>query len=306
MPDVKDIPPLRRTGSTAAVIVTHKRVEQLAASLEQVVAQTHRVDWVIVVDNGCEVEVERLLLELAGERAVYLPSRTNLGGAGGFAYGFLTALALGADAVWCADDDGRPADANVLETLYDVAEAHRLHEVSPVVCNIDDPGRLAFPLRQGLVWRRHREELEGDFLEGIASLFNGALISAKAMEIIGVPDYRLFIRGDEVEYHRRLVRSGLRFGTCLSTAYLHPDGSDEFKPILGGKMHTQYPDNEGKRYFTYRNRGYIMSQPGMRRLLPQEYARFGWFFLVQRKDPKGFLDWLKLHRQGRRERFTRP
>ena len=153
---------------------------------------------------------------------------------------------------------------------------------------------------------RRRDELEGDFLEGIASLFNGALISATAMEIIGVPDYRLFIRGDEVEYHRRLVRSGLRFGTCLTTAYLHPDGSAEFKPILGGKMHTQYPDNEGKRYFTYRNRGYIMSQPGMRRLLPQEYARFGWFFLVQRKDPKGFLDWLKLHRQGRRERFTRP
>lgn len=306
MPDLETVPPLRRTGSTAAVIVTHKRMELLRSSLEQVVAQTHPVDWVIVVDNGCEAAVEKLLAELAGERAVYLPSRTNLGGAGGFAYGFLTALALGADAVWCADDDGRPADEEVLAMLYDVAETHRLHEVSPVVANIDDPDRLAFPLRQGLTWKRRRAELEGDFLPGIASLFNGALISARAMEIIGVPDYRLFIRGDEVEYHRRLVRSGLRFGTALNTAYLHPDGSDEFKPILGGRMHTQYPDNEGKRYFTYRNRGYIMSQPGMRKLLPQEYARFGWFFLVQQKDPKGFLEWLRLHRQGRREQFTRP
>lgn len=304
--DFDAIPHLRSTGRTAAVIVTHKRVELLRASLEQVVKQTHPVEWVIVVDNGAEPEVEKLVHELAGERAVYLSSQTNLGGAGGFAYGFLTALALGADAIWCADDDGRPADAEVLKTLYGVAENHRLHEVSPVVCNIDDPGRLAFPLRQGLVWRRRLDELEGDFLEGIASLFNGALISARAMEIIGVPDYRLFIRGDEVEYHRRLVRSGLRFGTALTTAYLHPDGSDEFKPILGGKMHTQYPDNDSKRYFTYRNRGYIMSQPGMRKLLPQEYARFGWFFLVQRKDPKGFRDWLKLHHQGRSEKFTRP
>lgn len=122
--------------------------------------------------------------------------------------GFLTALSLGADAIWCADDDGRPADAEVLVELYRVAEANALHEVSPAVCNINDPGALAFPLRQGLVWRRRMEELEGDFLPGIASLFNGALISAKAMEIIGVPDYRLFIRGDEVEYHRRLVNSG--------------------------------------------------------------------------------------------------
>ena len=126
------------------------------------------------------------------------------------------------------------------------------------------------------------------------------------MESIGVPDYRLFIRRDEVEYHRRLARSGLSFGTCLDTAYLHPDGSDEFKPILGGRMHTQYPDSDFKRYFTYRNRGYLMNQPGMRKLLPQEYARFAWFFLVQKKDPAGFREWLRLQRLGRKERFERP
>ena len=126
------------------------------------------------------------------------------------------------------------------------------------------------------------------------------------MTIIGVPDYRLFIRGDEVEYHRRLVNSGLEFGTALTCAYLHPDGSDEFKPILGGKMHTQYPEGEFKRFFTYRNRGYLLWQRGMRKLLPQEFARFGWFFLVQQHDPKGFMEWLALHNRGRKEDFRRP
>lgn len=297
---------LSKAGTTAAVIVTHQRVELLRASLEQVVNQTHPVQWVIVVDNGAEQAVEDLLHELAGERGVYVPSETNLGGAGGFALGFLTALALGADAVWCADDDGRPADHHVLEELYRVAEESSLHEVSPAVCNINEPAKLAFPLRQGLVWRRYMSELEGDFLPGIASLFNGALISAEAMEIIGVPDYRLFIRGDEVEYHRRLVNSGLSFGTALTTSYLHPDGSDEFKPILGGKMHTQYPEGEFKRFFTYRNRGYLLWQRGMRKLLPQEFARFGWFFLVQQHDVKGFMEWLRLHNRGRKEDFRRP
>ena len=108
-----------------------------------------------------------------------------------------------------------------------------------------------------------------------------------------------------MEFHRRLARSGLPFGTCLTTAYLHPSGTEEFQPILGGRMHTQYPADEFKRYFTYRNRGYLMSQPGMRKLLPQEYARFAWFFLVQRRDIPGFVRWWALHRRGRNENFER-
>ena len=145
-----------------------------------------------------------------------------------------------------------------------------------------------------------------DLLRGIASLFNGALFRASTLEAIGVPDMRLFIRGDEVELHRRLVRSGLPFGTCLEAVYLHPCGSDEFRPILGGRMHTQYPDDPTKRFFTYRNRGYLLSQPGLRKLLAQEWLRFGWFFLVSRRDPKGLLEWIRLRRLGRREQFGKP
>lgn len=90
--------PLSPTDKVAAVIVTHRRVELLQHSLRVVAAQTQPVKWIIVVDNGCEEAVEQLVREVAGERGVYLPSRHNLGGAGGFAYGFLTALALGANA----------------------------------------------------------------------------------------------------------------------------------------------------------------------------------------------------------------
>jgi rhamnopyranosyl-N-acetylglucosaminyl-diphospho-decaprenol beta-1,3/1,4-galactofuranosyltransferase len=178
-----------------------------------------------------------------------------------------------------------------------------------MVCDIDDPSRLAFPLRRGLVWRRRLDEVRvdggSDLLEGIASLFNGALMSAATVEAVGVPDLRLFVRGDEVELHRRLVRSGIRFGTCLGTSYLHPSGTDEFKPILGGRMHTQYPDDDTKRFFTYRNRGYLLAQPGLRKLLVQEWVRFGWFFLVSKRDPAGLREWVRLRRLGRRERFSR-
>ncbi|MFE3228052.1 glycosyltransferase [Nocardia sp. NPDC059228] len=289
-----------------AIVVTHKRREQLAESLKVLGSQTRQIDHLIVVDNGNEAEVGELVKQQPME-TTYVGSEHNLGGAGGFALGMLHALTMGADWVWLADDDGRPEGPDVLATLFDCAERHELVEVSPVVADIDDPDRLAFPLRRGVVWRRLRSELgDEDFLPGIASLFNGALISAEAVDKIGVPDLRLFVRGDEVEVHRRLVRSGLPFGTCLQTAYLHPNGSAEFKPILGGRMHTQYPDDPIKRHFTYRNRGYLMAQPGMRKLLPQEVARFGWFFLVQQKDPAGLMEWLRLQRMGRREQFDKP
>jgi rhamnopyranosyl-N-acetylglucosaminyl-diphospho-decaprenol beta-1,3/1,4-galactofuranosyltransferase len=289
-----------------AVVVTHRRVEALARSLEAVSTQDRAPDHLVVVDNDDDPAV-RDLVASQPVPSTYLGSARNLGGAGGFALGILHALSLGADWVWLADDDGRPADPSVLATLLTCAARHGLAEVSPMVCDLDDPTRLAFPLRRGLVWRRHVAELRvdgaGDLLPGIASLFNGALFAATTLEAVGVPDIRLFIRGDEVDVHRRLVLSGLPFGTCLDAAYLHPQGSDEFKPILGGRMHTQYPDDATKRYFTYRNRGYLQSQRGLRKLVPQEWIRFVWFFLITRRDPAGLAEWIRLRRLGRRERF---
>jgi rhamnopyranosyl-N-acetylglucosaminyl-diphospho-decaprenol beta-1,3/1,4-galactofuranosyltransferase len=296
------------TETVYAVVVTHRRPDELAKSLEAVSAQTRAPDHLVVVDNDNDSRVADLI---AGQPmpTTYLGSRRNLGGAGGFALGILHALALGADWVWLADDDGRPADSEVLGTLLACASKHDLAEVSPMVCDMSDPERLAFPLRRGLVWRRGVSELRTDatdLLPGIASLFNGALFCASTLEAIGVPDLRLFVRGDETELHRRLVRSGLPFGTCLNAVYLHPQGGDEFKPILSGRMHTQYPDDAAKRFFTYRNRGYLLSQPGLRRLLFQEWVRFGWYFLVSRRDPRGLLEWIRLRRMGRKERFRRP
>jgi rhamnopyranosyl-N-acetylglucosaminyl-diphospho-decaprenol beta-1,3/1,4-galactofuranosyltransferase len=296
----------REESSVYAVVVTHRRPEMLAQSLDALCSQTRRPDGLIVVDNDCDSRV-RDLVAAQPVPSTYLGSHRNLGGAGGFALGMLHALSLGADWVWLADDDGRPLDRSVLHTLLDCAVSHGLAEVSPMVCDIDDPTRLAFPLRRGLAWRRRVSELgDGDILPGIASLFNGALFRASAIETVGVPDLRLFVRGDEVELHRRLVRSGLPFGTCLHATYVHPCGTDEFKPILGGRMHTQYPDDATKRFFTYRNRGYLLSQPGLRKLLPQEWVRFGWYFLVSRRDPAGLREWVRLRRLGREERFGRP
>ena len=296
-------------GAVVAVVVTRHRRDLLAKSLAALAEQTRPPDHLVVVDNGPNDPARDVVTDCPIP-STYLPSARNLGGAGGFALGILHALALGAEWVWLGDDDGRPADEHVLATLLAEASERGLAVVSPVVVNIADPDRLAFPLRRGLTWKRRREELLGgdptaDFLPGIASLFNGALFRASTLDVVGVPDYRLFFRGDEVEVHRRLVRSGLPFGTSLRAVFAHPDGSAEFKPMLGGWFHAQDPPEGPKRYYTYRNRGYLLSQPGLRKIGMLEIARFGLYFLVTRRDPRAFLEWLRLVRQGRREHFFR-
>ncbi|WP_424183772.1 glycosyltransferase [Actinokineospora sp. G85] len=290
--------------AVVAVVVTRHRRALLEESLKVLAAQTRPPNHLIVVDNGPDQPVDDLVAACPLP-TTYLSSHRNLGGAGGFALGMLHALSMGATWLWLADDDGRPADENVLAVLLDVAEKRGLAQVSPVVTNIDSPDKLAFPLRRGLTWKRDTSALGTDFLPGIASLFNGALFRASTLDVVGVPDYRLFFRGDEVEIHRRLVRSGLPFGTCLSVSYLHPDGSDEFKPMLGGRLHAQDPENEVKRYYTYRNRGYLLAQPGMRKLGLLEVFRFGLYFLGTKRDPKAFLQWLRLVSKGRQEKFFR-
>ena len=287
-----------------AVVVTMHRPGTLRRSLDVLAAQSRPVDEIVVVDNGYDDETAAVVAATAAP-TTYLPSRHNLGGAGGFALGMLHALARGADWVWCADDDGRPADDKVLATLLAAAEEHGLAEVSPLVADEGDPDRLAFPLRRGLRWRRRVSDFtDVDLIPAYASLFNGALFRATALDVVGVPDSRLFFRGDETEVHRRLRRSGLRFGTATGAVYLHPEGTTEFLPILGGRLSAQYPANEVKRYYTYRNRGYLMARPGMRWLAPLEYVRFGYFF-ASRRDWAGLREWLRLTRAGRREQLTR-
>ena len=288
------------------VIVTRDRTELLHRCLSAIASQTRRPDHLVVVDNGADPATE-LAVRQAGLPCTYLRSEANLGGAGGFAYGILHARAMGADWVWLADDDGRPADAWVLGRLLVTAADHDLDVVSPLVLDEDDPVQLAFPLRRGLTWVRLRADLGPEVLvPNVANLFNGALFSTRALEAVGVPDPRLFVRGDEVEIHRRLRRSGLRFGTCSAAGYLHPQGRDDWAPLLGGRLAVLLPRDPGRRDLTFRNLGYLTAQPGLRWRRWPDHARYAWLFLVAHRDVRALRQWQRLSRQGRREQFADP
>ena len=286
------------------VVVTRHRPESLSRCLAAVAGQSRRPDHVVVVDNGPD-DPARIAVEQCGLPFTYLASRTNLGGAGGFALGIHTARSRGADWVCLADDDGHPGGDRTLATLLRCADDKGLDAVAPLVLDLDDAERLAFPLRRGMTWARTRSDLSGiRFVPGVAQLFNGTLLSARTLDAVGVPDPRLFVRGDEVELHRRLVRSGLRFGTCTLASYRHPSGALDYRPILGGRVPVYVPAERVRAAIAFRNQGYLTSQPGLRwRRWPDE-ARYAWYYLAQQRDLAGWREWQSRSGAGRREQFT--
>src|SRR5690348_6282243 len=98
-------PPLPSGEAVVAVVVTMHRRELLADSLKVLGAQSRPPDHVIVVDNGPDQPAADVVAACPVP-TTYLASHHNLGGAGGFALGMLHALAMGAEWIWLADDDG--------------------------------------------------------------------------------------------------------------------------------------------------------------------------------------------------------
>lgn len=138
-----------------------------------------------------------------------------------------------------------------------------------------------------------------------AHLFNGLLIRASAIFHVGLPDLRMFIRGDEVDFMHRMRRAGLRFATAASAAFLHPSSRNEIVPIWGGRLHVIYPHAGWKRRCQYHNRAYIFLRHRLWLIMAVDAIRYPYFFLIRRHgDIKGFDEWLGCTWRGMRGRIS--
>jgi len=135
-------------------------------------------------------------------------------------------------------------------------------------------------------------------VRGFAHLFNGALIAASAFEKVGLPDERLVIRGDEVDFMLRVRRAGLLVVTDCRTRFLHPGSEQEIHPILGGRFYAVVPPDSLKRAYQFRNRGWIFSRHGMWLWLIADHVRYACWFILNAHDPAGYVDWLKYTWRG--------
>jgi rhamnopyranosyl-N-acetylglucosaminyl-diphospho-decaprenol beta-1,3/1,4-galactofuranosyltransferase len=288
-----------------AVVVTMARPRELEALLRSLDRQRPRPDATIVVENAPDRETAAVLRRHPEVR--HLASLRNLGGAGGFAYGILSALADGATHVWLMDDDGLPLEPDCLGALAAASDTHRADLVSPLIVDIEDASRLAFPYSVGGRWlwtRRDLEQAAGPVVRRQAQLFNGALVRAEAFSRFGIPDYRLFLRGDETDFLFRVLRGGGVVLTLPEVAFRHPSGDGDRVRLLGGLLHAVVPPDPGKQFHFFRNRGYLLRRHGLVVQALHDAVRYPLYFLwVRRGDFRGLARCGRSMALGMREDF---
>lgn len=294
------------------VVVTFNRKQLLLRCLEAVASQTSPPGHILIVDNA-STDGTREHLENAGwlvrNNVEYLHLATNMGGAGGFARGMEHAVAQGAQWLWTMDDDGYP-EHDCLERLLNAAKTRDIASVAPIHLNIEAPDKLAF---RTLDARGHElasppdlSDGEEVFISGEANLFNGWLVNATVVREVGLPREELFLRGDEVEYVRRMHKRGVMFGTLANARFYHPTDRDERVHFLGRIGRARDAHNAFKNYYMYRNKALAFLENGQWWLLPFDFARYVYYFVVvKRGDLAGLRLWWKATHDGLAKRLGR-
>ncbi|HEY8294457.1 MAG TPA: glycosyltransferase [Micrococcaceae bacterium] len=286
--------------TVAVAAVTFDRPDDVRTLLDALAAQSHPLHSVALVDSGTS-DVEQLARDSAAP-VNYIRSLANLGGAGGFSLAILSAIASGADWVWIMDDDAHPEDSGALAKLLAEAKDRNLDAVLPIVVAPGESGTLSFPFRPGGHLTHDRAEIEKlGFLPGVGHFFNGALIRTSVFFRVGLPDMKLFIRGDEVDFMLRLRGAGIPFGTVTTVALSHPAGWAEVHLLLGDRLHVLVPETALKRYYYFRNRGVITRRHRRPKSLVADVVGYPLHF-ARTRDLKGLRLWATSYLAGLRNR----
>jgi rhamnopyranosyl-N-acetylglucosaminyl-diphospho-decaprenol beta-1,3/1,4-galactofuranosyltransferase len=247
--------------TVAAIVVTHNRLSDLKVCLDSLRAQTRPLDAIFVVNNG---STDGTAEWLQSQENLVLTTQGNLGGAGGFAAGLSRAHEAGYDQLWCMDDDC-VAEPDSLQRLL------QSPDIGPSIKNCVSVSTLnsellAFGMHQPYRSFHRVSDLTGsDLIMGVASLFNGTLISAEIVKDIGVPDPKLFIWGDEVEYMTRAMARGYPVCTVPGAIFHHPPAFDRDGIPWPGAW---------KRYYAVRNQRRVFQNQQGRSIGRAVYVRW--------------------------------
>lgn len=242
----------RRGPTVCAVIVTHNRLQKLKQCIEGVLAQTHRVDCVVVVDNGSEDGTNDYLrtLEKRDVRFIVVRSCANRGGAWGYWKGIVSAVYTGARWIWTLDDDAVPVD-NCLEVMLSksipLSPGTRIGALCPKV--VSEDGEIQFEHRgvfcsamlMQVPLPNSAYQSEGVVRVGYAS-FVGLLINTDAVRLVGYPRKDYFLWHDDLEYSLRLRSFGFTIYMVPSATVRHMNGTQRGRRLEAEEYIRMYYD----------------------------------------------------------------
>lgn len=206
--------------NVVAVVVTFKRKDLLLQVLDSLLTQTEVPSKILVIDNNSGDGTEEAVtsLSLSHDNIVYQNTGANLGGAGGFHFGFEAAKAYDYSHLWLMDDDFQPAQ-DCLEKMLalqhtGIVQPIRFNldgscaELSPVTYNLSSPF-IFNPKTQSVLDIYEKSEIQQrQELDGIP--FEGPLISKEVVDKVGLPEAKFFIFYDDLDYAIRTRKAGYK------------------------------------------------------------------------------------------------
>lgn len=226
-----------------------------------------QLDKIILVDNGSNPEVCRLLKQEAVHRKSSLTvifNNTNQGVATALNQGFRWAIENGFSYIFTFDQDSSPGHG-MLEIMLDVYGTHsedgRLAVVAPVVIDrvVNIQARFLRP-RNKLLYER--VTCNEEVLENVTFVItSGSLYDLAAYQQIGPFQDSFFIDYVDMEYCLRAQQHGYRIVVACKAHLDHRQGERQ-KRVFWGREHYPTFHSPLRWYFFGRNRVPMLRQYG--------------------------------------------
>lgn len=196
--------------SIAAIVITFNRLELLKKTIDGLKSQTHKIDEIIVVNNGSSDGTTEWL---AQDSVLSVVIQENTGSSGGQYTGFKTAYERGHEWIWAMDDDVVPR-TDCLENMVKTIDINKV--IAPLrISNNGTPfinDTIEFNLNNPFknIWQRllSQKDLNKDMIKAVGLTFEGPMFHRTLIEKIGLPEKKFFIYGDDTEYMIRAFKAG--------------------------------------------------------------------------------------------------
>lgn len=230
---------------TVVLTVTYGDRWKFLSQVVEATMKDHHVTTFVIVDNGSKnkEEIENAA-KVYGDRIVVLRFENNLGSAGGFAAGLTYVQGLDCDYLLMLDDDNIPEEG-AIEKFMEMRKKIGDEKIVVVGNRVNIPGNENifnatnkaavepkgtffetislekifnfFRLATGKV--KHIDGEIGkplDFISNESFVYGGAFIPIEAVRRAPLPDAKLFLYGDDIEYSWGIKRLGYNSYVCSS------------------------------------------------------------------------------------------
>lgn len=250
--------PLCTAEKVVAVILSHNAQASLLQVVRAVRSQTHRVDSIVVVDNGSsDGSADKVASLFPQVFVIALPE--NVGVGAGHNRGWEYALhRLGADYIWSLEHDSVP-DADCLRQLMAAYAGHPLHQTLGAICPHQQLGECwqresPVYLWKGTRFARILVEPSTTLPRYSRSLtFNGTLLPCSVIRKVGLLNCAYFLGQEDFEFALRLKRHGLGL-LLVPRAVVHHDILRHSRKIeFFGRLLVLHEQGIKRTYYSVRN-----------------------------------------------------